>query len=63
MGSKRNFGREKVAVKKNGKLIGVFESQQMAANFTGVSPGKVSMCVSGAKNLCKGFSFMRIGEE
>lgn len=63
MGSRRNFGRKRVVVKKDGELIGVFDSQKTAADFTGVSPGKVSMCMSGTKNLCKGFSFMRIGEE
>lgn len=61
MGSRRNFGREKVAVEKDGDLVGTFESQQRASEFTGVSIGKVSACVNGKKNSCKGFTFIRIG--
>lgn len=55
--------REKTAVYKNGELIGIFASQQAAAEFAGVSKGKVSMCINGKKLSCKGFIFERLPEE
>lgn len=63
IGAIRNFGREKTAVYKDGKLLKAFESQHDAAEFTGVSEGKVSMCINGKKNSCKGYVFKRLSEE
>ena len=63
VGAARNFGREKTAVYKDGELLGVFSSQHDAATFTGVSEGKVSMCINGKKSSCKGFTFERLPEE
>lgn len=58
--SMRGFGRKTTSVYKDGKLIGSFESQKLAAQFTGVSPGKVSMCISGQKKSCKGYEFKEV---
>jgi hypothetical protein len=44
-------------VYQNGKEIGKFTSQKEAAQFTGVSTGKVSQCLSGVKKSCKGYIF------
>lgn len=67
MGSIRNFGRKSVAVcKKNGNELtycGVFKSQKSAADFCGVSQGKVSQCVSGKKSSCKGYVFKTSTDE
>lgn len=60
IGSIRNYGRIAVAVYKDGKRIGIFESQKLAADYTGVSAGKVSQCVTGQKNSCKGFTFRSV---
>lgn len=38
--------------------MGEFESQKAASDFTGVSKGKISQCVSGQKNLVKGMRFI-----
>lgn len=53
----RGFGRKETLVYKNGELLGAFKSQRLAAEFTGVSEGKVSQCVSGRKKSCKGYIF------
>ena len=53
----RGFGRKKTVVYKDDVLLGEFISQKEAAKFTGVSPGKVSQCVSGQKKSCKGYVF------
>jgi hypothetical protein len=37
--------------------MGGFPSQKAASEFTGVSPGNVSQCVSGKKKSCKGYTF------
>lgn len=37
--------------------MGEFPSQKAASEFTGVSSGKVSQCVSGQKKSCKGYVF------
>lgn len=55
--TKRDFGRNPVEVYKEGQFVGVFESQRLAAKFTNVSEGKVSQCISGQKQTCKGFVF------
>lgn len=62
MGELRNFGRKKTAVYRNGKLIGVFASQQEASKETGVCVGKVSQCVSGKKKSCKGYEFVGVSD-
>lgn len=49
--------RKSTAVYKDGELIGVFDSQKQAADFTNVSKGQVSQCVSGQKKSCKGYMF------
>lgn len=54
---KRDFGRKKVIVYKGREKIGVFESQKLASEYTGVSQGKVSQCISGKKKSCKGYVF------
>lgn len=62
MGELRNFGRKKTLVKKDGQIIGVFDSQREASDFTNVSPGKVSQCVSNQKHKCKGYEFCEVVE-
>lgn len=52
-----NFGRKSVAVYKDNQLLQIFESQKSAAEFTCVSEGKVSQCLSGQKPSCKGYVF------
>lgn len=52
--------RKMVRVLKNGSVIGEFISQKEASAFSGVSVSKVSQCVSGIKQSCKGYSFERI---
>lgn len=49
--------RKSTAVYKDGELIGVFDTQKQAADFTNVSKGQVSQCVSGQKKSCKGYTF------
>lgn len=53
----RNFGRKQIFVYENGKFVGGFESQKKASEFTGVSEGEISQCVSGKKKSCKGYVF------
>lgn len=55
----RDFGRTKTIVYKGDEVIGVFESQKLASEYTNVSPGKVSLCVSGKKKSCKGYVFKK----
>lgn len=62
IGALRNFGRKKTLVKKDGQIIGVFNSQREASDFTNVSPGKVSQCVSNQKHKCKGYEFCEVAE-
>lgn len=50
-------------VYRNGKEIGKFTSQKEAAQFTGVSMGKVSQCLSGTKKSCKGYTFKRVDDK
>lgn len=53
----RNFGRKPIKVYKDSILLGEFPSQKAASEFTGVSPSKVSQCISGQKKSCKGYTF------
>lgn len=64
--------RKKTKVIKNGECIGVFNTQKEASEFTGVSRGRISQCVSGQIKSCKGYVFeefpiavtkLRFGEE
>lgn len=61
MGVLRDFGRIPVKVwdisGEEPVYMGEFPSQKAASDFTGVSPGKVSQCVSGQKKSCKGYTF------
>lgn len=57
MGAIRDFGRKKTEVYKDGVLIGIFPSQQAAAEAVNVCTGKVSQCVSGQHKSCKGYVF------
>ncbi len=57
MGAKRNFGRRVTLVYKNGVCIGSFPSQKAAAEYTGVSISRVSMCCKGAVKGCRGYQF------
>lgn len=57
--AERDFGRTKTIVYKGVEVIGVFESQQLAAKYTNVSPGQVSQCVLGKKKSCKGYVFKK----
>lgn len=61
MGALRNFGRIPIKVwDVSGEepiFMGEFPSQKAASEFTGVSQGKVSQCVSGKKKSCKGYTF------
>lgn len=57
---KHNFGRIKTIVYMHGEIVGMFDSQKLASEFTGVSPGKVSQCISGKKKSCKGYEFKEI---
>lgn len=59
---KRNFGRIKTAIYKDGIKIGEFNSQKSASEYIGVSAGNVSQCVSGKKKSCKGYTFKKIEE-
>lgn len=54
---KRNFGRKKTLVYKDGVFIGEFESQKAASNATGVTISKISLCVSGHRKQSKGYTF------
>lgn len=56
----RDFGRHKTVVYKAGQVVGIFNSQAQAAEFAGVSEGKVSQCIAGAKTSCKGYAFKRL---
>lgn len=58
----RDFGRIKTKVYKGDEFIGVFESQKLASEYTKVSPGKVSQCVTGKIKSCKGYVFKEIEE-
>ena len=60
--AKRNFGRIKTIVLKDGVKVGSFPSQKLASEFTGVSPGRVSMCIAGKIASSKGYVF-REGED
>lgn len=42
---------------KNGELVGIFKSQQEAANFTGTGKAHVSQCISGTRKTSNGYSF------
>ena len=53
--------RKRTRVIKNGKEW-IFETQRKAAEFTGLSKGKVSLCATGKKKSCKGFVFEDITE-
>lgn len=55
----RNFGRQSVAVYRDGKLIQTFNSQRLAAQFVGTSEGHISSCLSGDRKTCKGYTFKR----
>ena len=52
--------RHKTVVYKAGQVVGIFNSQAQAAEFAGVSEGKVSQCIAGAKTSCKGYTFKRL---
>lgn len=54
--------RKSTVVYKDGELIGIFDSQKQAADFTKVSKGQVSQCVSGKIKSCKGYVFKEIEE-
>lgn len=58
----RDFGRKKTAVYKDGKKYGEFNSQKLAAEYAGVSAGKVSQCVSNKIKSCRGYVFKEIDE-
>lgn len=61
MGMLRNFGRRLVKVRSvSDDYEGEFSSQKAASDFTGVSQGQVSQCVSGQKQSCKGYVFEEI---
>ena len=63
MGLLRDYGRQPIEVLKKEVQwvsLGEFPSQKAAAEFTSVSPGKVSQCVSGQKKSCKGYAFKPI---
>ena len=54
--------RKPTQVSKDGFIVGFFKTQKEASEFTGVSRGKISQCVSGQKDSCKGYSFCEIEE-
>lgn len=56
----RGYGRIKTKVYKDNLLVGEFDSQKLAAEYTNVSAGKVSACVSGKKKSCKGYVFKEV---
>lgn len=59
--SKSNMcNRRKVLVRKDEYTVGCFNSQSEASKFSGVSPGKVSQCVTGKKKSCKGYEFREV---
>lgn len=59
----RNYGRREVAVYKDDTLLGIFESQHKASIFAHVSESKISMCLNGYKDSCKGYTFRRIDNQ
>ena len=52
--------RKLTRVLKDGVVVGEFRSQREASVFSGVSRSKVSQCVSGIRQTCKGYSFEQI---
>lgn len=53
-------GRRLTEVSKDGVVIGIFESQKEASNYSGVSQSKVSRCISGMLKSSKGFTFRKL---
>ena len=62
IGAKRDFGRIKTSVYKDGYLVGSYKSQKEAADSIGVSHSKISQCISGKIQSCKGYVFIKTGE-
>lgn len=57
VGAKRNFGRKKTKVYKNGELIGTYETLQEAARINGVNYSKASECANGNRKTAGGLVF------
>lgn len=58
--AKRDFGRKKTVVYKDGVFIGEFESQKAASDATGVIISRVSLCVSKKIKQSKGYTFKSV---
>ena len=56
----RGFGRKAVEVYKGKMLVGVFESQRLAAECIGVGEGHISSCLSGKRKQTHGYTFKRV---
>lgn len=57
MGAKRNFGRKKVRVYKEGHLVGEYGSLKAAANANDTCYSKASMCANGKRQSTGGVQF------
>lgn len=57
MGAKRNYGRKRTAVIKDGRLLGVFNTLMEATNAFHVNYSKASECANGTRNHTGGYKF------
>lgn len=57
MGEKRNFGRRKTAVYREGELLDVYESLRTATKAYGANYSKASMCANGQRKTAGGLVF------
>jgi uncharacterized protein Veg len=60
-GLKRNFGRKRVAVYKNGNLVNTYPTLKIAARTHNVNYGKASECANGKRKTIGGYTFAYIG--
>ena len=62
MGMKRNFGRRKTVVTKDGVIVGIYDSLLDAATHAGVNYPKASECANGKRKHVGGYGFAYIGQ-
>ena len=58
----KNLRRSKTIAYKNGEVVGVFDSQRLAAEKLGVRASKISACVNGLRPHTCGYTFKRYEE-
>lgn len=56
-----DYAKTKTIAYKDGKIVGIFDSQKEAADFCGVSKTRVSACVNGKSDKAKGYVFKAEG--